>query len=157
MVNLTSNIHGWGAYSLDSLDSHTWVRAYAVSKLCVLISSRALAARLEAKGITVNAVHPGVVKTGIMFTGRWYDAIINALLLPLYVDMPEGAATISRLVLEPGLEGVTGRYFDRSRLARPSSLVGGEAKARALLEATAAILGPDAEAALAGLEGPQAS
>lgn len=157
IVNLTSNIHGWGAYRLSRLDSYTWVRAYAVSKLCVLISSLGLAARLGARGITVNAVHPGVVRTGIMFTGRWYDALIHALLLPLYIDVPEGAATISRLVLDKGLAGVTGRYFDRNKLARPSRLAGGPAKEAALLEATVAILGPDAQAILAGLPSPQAS
>ncbi len=151
VVNLTSNIHGWGAYRLDSLDSHAWVRAYAVSKLCVLISSLALARALEARGVTVNAVHPGVVNTGIMFTGRWYDIVIDALLRPLYVGVPEGGQAISRLVLDPALAGVTGAYFSGLRRKRPSALAGGPAKGRALLEATAEILGPDAIAALASL------
>lgn len=151
VVNLTSNIHGWGAYRLDSLDSHAWVRAYAVSKLCVLISSLALARALEARGITVNAIHPGVVKTGIMFTGRWYDIVIDGLLKPFYVGVPEGGRAISRLVLDPGLAGVTGAYFSGLRRARPSALVGKPAKGRDLLAATAAILGPDAIAALASL------
>lgn len=156
IVNLSSNINGWWDYRLDRLDSYTWVKAYAVSKLCVLSSTLALAPRLEGRGITVNAVHPGVVRTGIMFTGRWYDAFIKAILLPLFVDIPEGAATISRLVLDEGIAGLTGRYFDRLRMARPSRLARSEARGRELLAAAAAILGPDAEAALAGLGGPKA-
>lgn len=155
IVNLTSNIHGWGAYRLDSLDSHAWVRAYAVSKLCVLVSSLALARALEARGITVNAVHPGVVKTGIMFTGRWYDILIEAMLRPLYVGLPEGGQAISRLVLDPGLAETTGAYFSGLRAARPSALAGKPAKGRDLLAATAAILGPDALAALDSLEWPR--
>jgi NAD(P)-dependent dehydrogenase (short-subunit alcohol dehydrogenase family) len=41
------------------------VKAYRRSKLGNVLFTRALAKRLDGQGVTVNAVHPGAVATGI--------------------------------------------------------------------------------------------
>jgi NAD(P)-dependent dehydrogenase (short-subunit alcohol dehydrogenase family) len=64
-------------------------------------------------GVTVNAVHPGIVATDIIDdliprSLRPFGALIRrAMLTPA-----EGAATALRIATDPGLVGVTGRYFD---------------------------------------------
>jgi hypothetical protein len=46
-----------------------------------------------------------------MLTGRWYDAIINLILAPLYIEPAKGAETSLRLALAPELRGATGGYY----------------------------------------------
>ena len=61
---------------LNSEQSYDREKAYNQSKLANIMFTRALAKRLENTGVTVNAVHPGVVITHI---GRHYW-ILNSLL-----------------------------------------------------------------------------
>lgn len=88
------------------------IRTYADTKLCNLLCTKILARELAPLGITVNATHPGVIRTdlgaapGVMgwalrqIKRRW--------------DPPEvGARSPVHLALAPELERVTGRYFDQ--------------------------------------------
>jgi NAD(P)-dependent dehydrogenase (short-subunit alcohol dehydrogenase family) len=89
--------------------------AYARAKLMTVTAGYALARDLAADGVTVQALHPGIVATGII------DDLIPAPLRPLravirrgLLTPAQGAATALRLGTDPGLAGVTGRYFDRT-------------------------------------------
>jgi len=62
----------------------------------------------------VNALHPGIVATDIV------DDLIPAALRPFralirrsLLTPGQGAETALRLATDPGLTGVTGRYFNR--------------------------------------------
>jgi NAD(P)-dependent dehydrogenase (short-subunit alcohol dehydrogenase family) len=102
-----------GLFSLDKLNSYHWVKAYAVSKYAQLLLTLKLAELLKERGITVNAVHPGVVRTSIMLTRKWYDAIINLILAPLYIDETKGAEPTVYLATSSDIQGVSGKYFKR--------------------------------------------
>ncbi|MFD9697460.1 SDR family NAD(P)-dependent oxidoreductase [Lentzea sp. NPDC059081] len=89
--------------------------AYARAKLMTVTAGYALARDLAAGGVTVNALHPGLVATGIV------DDLVPALLRPArtlirraLLTPADGAATTVRLATDPGLSGVTGRYFHRA-------------------------------------------
>jgi retinol dehydrogenase-12 len=88
--------------------------AYARSKLLTLMAGYRLAEQLDGTGVTVNAVHPGLAGTGVV------DDMTPAVMKPLSglikrsLLTPEQAAqAILRVATDPGLDGVTGRYFDR--------------------------------------------
>jgi NAD(P)-dependent dehydrogenase (short-subunit alcohol dehydrogenase family) len=88
-------------------------QAYARAKLLTVTAGYALAHAFEGAA-TVNSVHPGIVSTQII------DALVPAALKPFGVLIrrtmltPEQGATAAlRLATEPGLNGVTGRYFVR--------------------------------------------
>ncbi|NTV12300.1 MAG: SDR family oxidoreductase, partial [Zoogloea sp.] len=68
------------ALSPGAQRGYRWFKAYAVSKLMILQFTAWLAREAATRGIKANAVHPGVVRTSIMFTGKWYDAIIRLML-----------------------------------------------------------------------------
>ncbi|MCO1653771.1 SDR family NAD(P)-dependent oxidoreductase [Pseudonocardia humida] len=94
-------------------------QAYARAKLLTVMCGYLLAERLRGTGVTVNAVHPGVVATRIAA-----DAL-PAVLAPLagalrrFLLTPEqGAAAVLRVATAPELDGVTGRYFVRDAEAR---------------------------------------
>jgi NAD(P)-dependent dehydrogenase (short-subunit alcohol dehydrogenase family) len=88
--------------------------AYARAKLMTVTAGYALARNLAADGVTVNAVHPGIVATSII------DDLVPALLRPFramirrtLLTPAQGAETALRIATDPGLSGVTGRYFNR--------------------------------------------
>jgi NAD(P)-dependent dehydrogenase (short-subunit alcohol dehydrogenase family) len=89
-------------------------QAYARAKLLATMSGYVLADQLRDTGVTVNAVHPGLVATDI------FDAITPPALKPfrrtlrkLVLTPEQGAESIMRLATAPELAGVTGRYFDQ--------------------------------------------
>jgi NAD(P)-dependent dehydrogenase (short-subunit alcohol dehydrogenase family) len=83
-------------------------RAYAQSKLAQIMFTMELADRLRAvgeEGVTVNALHPAtfmdtkMLREGLGRAGR--------------SEVAEGVVALSRLVEDPALDGVSGRYFDQ--------------------------------------------
>jgi len=91
-------------------------QAYARAKLMTVTAGYALARNLAADGVTVNAVHPGIVATGII------DDLVPAVLRPFgglirrgLLTPAQGAEAALRIATDPELDGVTGRYFNRDR------------------------------------------
>jgi NAD(P)-dependent dehydrogenase (short-subunit alcohol dehydrogenase family) len=84
-------------------------RAYAQSKLAQVMATFELAGRLRDAGVTVNALHPSTyMPTKMVLHAR------GAGVDPLEA----GVAATVRLAADPALDGVTGRYFDRTSDAR---------------------------------------
>ncbi len=74
--------------------------------------------QLAAHGVTVNALHPGIVGTGII------DDLVPRPLRPFagivrrsLLTAEQGAATAIRLATDPALATTTGHYFNRDREA----------------------------------------
>jgi NAD(P)-dependent dehydrogenase (short-subunit alcohol dehydrogenase family) len=88
--------------------------AYARAKLLTTMSGYLLAEQLRDTGVTVNAVHPGLVATDIIddIAPRLMKPILGLLKRTLLTPT-EGAAAAVRLATDPELAGVTGRYFVR--------------------------------------------
>lgn len=80
------------------------VRAYCQSKLALIMSTFDLAGSLSDRGITVNALHPAHLMDtpGVRHSG----------ITPV-TTVAEGARPTLRLIGDPALEKVTGRYFDQ--------------------------------------------
>jgi NAD(P)-dependent dehydrogenase (short-subunit alcohol dehydrogenase family) len=110
IVNVASQVHQGGI--LDDLDRSSGFAAYAASKLANVLVTFELAARLE--GTTANCLHPGVVGTKLLHAGFGGMSGPDSL--------SEGAATSVHLALSKEVAGVSGKYFVRSREARPSPL-----------------------------------
>src|SRR6266702_4105859 len=96
-------------------------RAYGQSKLAQVLFTYELARRLEGSGVTVNACHPGVIRTNF---GRddWPWAV--HLVRPFFKSPEKGAETPIYLAFSPEIEGVTGKYFVKRapRRSSPASL-----------------------------------
>ncbi|WP_049563957.1 SDR family NAD(P)-dependent oxidoreductase [Streptomyces sp. SBT349] len=75
-----------------------------------------LARRLDGTRITVNGVHPGVIKgTGLVRSSRGTLRILAAALSPFLRGPDAGADTPVWLASSPEVEGVTGRFFVRRK------------------------------------------
>jgi NAD(P)-dependent dehydrogenase (short-subunit alcohol dehydrogenase family) len=81
-------------------------RAYAQSKLALIMSSFELADRLGAAGdggVTVNCLHPGTLMPTKIVHESWAHTVDS---------LEHGIDAVVRLAVDPDLAGVTGRYFD---------------------------------------------
>ena len=115
--------------------------AYADSKLANLLFTVEAARRWEATGITVNALHPGVLATRIW---NQDSGAVGRLLrmLKLFMRKPEvGGEAVARLVERPAPERVSGRYFRVRRESAPAEQARDGGLAEALWEQSAAWTG----------------
>lgn len=85
------------------------MRAYAQSKLALVMFTFDLAEELKDTGVTTNCLHPA----SLMNTKMVLEAFGRAS-----SDVQEGADATIYLATSPELEGVTGKYFDGWREAR---------------------------------------
>jgi NAD(P)-dependent dehydrogenase (short-subunit alcohol dehydrogenase family) len=106
------NVASLGQAPLDFDDlmlerDYSGIRAYCQSKLAQIMSGFELAARLPGGQVTVNSLHPATfMPTKMVLAER------------TSVDtLEEGVDSTERLVSDPALAGVTGRFFDHTREA----------------------------------------
>lgn len=123
IVNVVSSCHRWVSGDRAQLEAGISVdnrldrfRAYAVSKLAGMMATRALAQRLGRHGVTVNAVHPGVVHTEIpRHLGR-FSWVLNrhvcGLFSWLFLRTPQsGAQSVIYAAVDMNLDYITGQYI----------------------------------------------
>ncbi len=115
IINVSSSSHGSpGKFRLEDLPkpgSNRGYRAYGRSKLCNILFTYELARRLEGADVTVNALHPGLVRTNIARNNGILGRVVNAFIGTRGVDSGQGAETLIHLASSPEVAGVTGKYF----------------------------------------------
>jgi NAD(P)-dependent dehydrogenase (short-subunit alcohol dehydrogenase family) len=102
------NVSSIGQTPIDFADvmlERGWssMRAYAQSKLAQILFTFELAERLPAAEVTVNCLHPATLMDTQM---------VRATFGRIRSTVREGADATLRLIEDPQLDGVTGRYFD---------------------------------------------
>ena len=124
IINVSSSSHSSpGRFRLEDLPrpgANRGYRAYGRSKLCNILFTYELARRLEDTGVTVNALHPGLVRTNIARNNGLMGRVVNFFIGARGMDVVQGAETLVYLAASPEVEGVTGRFFVDCR-AVPSS------------------------------------
>ncbi|MCB0845140.1 MAG: SDR family oxidoreductase [Bacteroidetes bacterium] len=90
------------------------IKTYANTKLCNVLMTLELAERLQKHKITVNALHPGVVKTELGDFGGILGAILKFVKL-FWLSPSKGAEAPVWVSTAPELEGITGKYYDKTK------------------------------------------
>lgn len=114
-------------------------QAYARSKLANVLFVRALAPRLRGTGVTVNALHPGVIASEF---GQEAGPLIKTffkLFRPLLKSSKQGAACSLHVAMAPELDGVSGEYFKACRIKQPSAAARDDGLALSLWEVSTAL------------------
>jgi NAD(P)-dependent dehydrogenase (short-subunit alcohol dehydrogenase family) len=125
IINVSSQAHGYGTIKFDDpgLEKHyNAAKAYAQSKLANILFTYELSRILKDTTVTVNALHPGVVRTNF---GRELSGIAGFVFkrFGLFMRSPAKAAeTVVWLATAPQLAGVSGRYFMDKKEIRSSAL-----------------------------------
>ncbi|MDE2951827.1 MAG: SDR family oxidoreductase [Chloroflexota bacterium] len=125
VINVSSSAHRNASLRLDNLRDHTghsMMSSYGASKLMNVLFTYELARRLQGAGVTVNAVHPGLVATGFGHNMRGIWVPIIKILQRLFAISPEkGAETLVYLASSIDAAGITGKYWDRKQQKESSA------------------------------------
>ena len=119
IINLSSEGHKMGKFDPDNFNAekgYSSIAQYCFTKLCNLYFTYSLAEKLKGTGITVNAVHPGVVRSGFGsdLDKGWLKPIF-AISRLFMISNEQGAATSVFLASDPSVAKVTGKYFKNSK------------------------------------------
>lgn len=136
IVNVSSKAH----YSARQLDwsalreptrSLTGMREYEVSKLCNVLYTRELAARLENTGVTTYCLHPGVIASDVWRQVPWG---VRHLMRAFMRSNEQGAETTLHCAAAAATARDSGLYYDACTPYEPSLLARDVALARELVE-----------------------
>lgn len=117
IVVVSSKLYKYGEINFEDLNSEISYNksfCYSRSKLANILFARELARRLEGTGVTVNSLHPGIVRTNL---GRHVNIpllakpLFNLVSWAFFKTPLEGAQTSIYLASSPEVEGVSGKYF----------------------------------------------
>lgn len=116
IINISSLAHKFGRIDKSDLMNvkkrYIPFKAYGNTKLANVLFTRELSRHLLNTGVTVNAVHPGVVRTEIWKTPKTLGGKMWMFVMETFFKSPEeGAQTMIRCAVDPELKEVTGEYF----------------------------------------------
>ena len=135
VINTSSGAHRRNILQLDDLEfrkaAYNGFFSYSQSKLCNLLFSLELQDKLKNdKNITINSLHPGVVKTALFDKMNQNDRSF----FRNFVSPEEGAETSIYLSLSEEVEGVSGKYWHRHEEAEMSDMATDKDLAKKLWE-----------------------
>ncbi|GMH01262.1 hypothetical protein Nepgr_003101 [Nepenthes gracilis] len=149
IINVSSIIHSWikrETFSFNQMlnpNNYNGTRAYAQSKLATIMHAKELARQLKTRKarVTINAVHPGIVKTGIIRAHKGFITdSLYFLASKLLKSTSQGAATTCYVALSPQAEGISGAYFADCNQSCCSALANDESESRNLWKRTRALI-----------------
>lgn len=122
VVNVSSEAHQRAKLNFHNLQSeikYSTFNAYGMSKLENVYFTYSLAKRLEGTGVSVNALHPGVIRSELIRQMPiWYEWIFNC-----FAKKTEaGSETPLYVATSEELSGVSGKYFSAKKEIRSSAL-----------------------------------
>jgi len=148
IVNVSSDAHRMArAFDFDDLHSsrrYRSMKAYSQSKLANILFTRELAPRVDGRGITVNALHPGFVRSSFARDGDLggvFGVVFAAFTRIAAISPEAGARTSIYLASSSEVASTTGEYFARCRSRRPNAAARDSAAARRLWELSEELIG----------------
>ncbi|CBI14982.3 hypothetical protein AAG906_000630 [Vitis piasezkii] len=149
IINVSSVIHSWvkrDGFRFNQMlnpKNYNGTRAYAQSKLANILHAKELARQLKARNarVTINAVHPGIVKTGIIRDHKGF--ITDSLFFiasKLLKSTSQGASTTCYVGLSRKTEGVSGKYYADCNECSCSSMANDESEAHNLWRQSRALI-----------------
>ncbi|XP_024603585.1 retinol dehydrogenase 14 [Neophocaena asiaeorientalis asiaeorientalis] len=117
IVVVTSKLYKYGDINFEDLNSEQNYNksfCYSRSKLANILFTRELARRLEGTNVTVNVLHPGMVRTNLgrhIHIPLLVKPLFNLVTWAFFKTPLEGAQTSIYLASSPEVEGVSGKYF----------------------------------------------
>jgi len=145
IVSTASDAHKGAKLDFDDLQSakkYSGFSVYGKSKLANILFNRELARRIDGTGVTANCLHPGFVATRFGDQSGGILSVAVKIAKPIGAISPqEGAKTVVYLASSPEVEGQSGGYYYKNRLATPTKEAQNDADAKQLREISAKLAG----------------
>ncbi|MFX1391456.1 MAG: SDR family oxidoreductase [Promethearchaeota archaeon] len=120
IINVASSVQA-KSIDFDDLKSdnhYRQMKAYAQSKLAVVLFTYEFARKIKDSGVTVNCLHPGYVKTNMIRKFRPFVKYFYHF-IGLFMSTPrKGAKTSIYLASSPEIDGTSGKYFKSRKEAK---------------------------------------
>jgi NAD(P)-dependent dehydrogenase (short-subunit alcohol dehydrogenase family) len=121
IINISAGLHKRAILDIEDLQSekdYSIIGTYSRSKVALVLFSYELSRRLEGSGITVNVLHPGVIRTNLLRDMPYIAQFFTKIFLK---SPKKGAETSIYLASSRDVEGITGKYFKNKKPAKSSS------------------------------------
>jgi NAD(P)-dependent dehydrogenase (short-subunit alcohol dehydrogenase family) len=144
VVSTASGAHHGAHMDLDDLQTekgYNGVLGYQRSKLYNILWTRELSRRWAGKGVTLNCFHPGFVATRYGDNAGGILAYAVRISKLFAISPQKGARTLIYLATSPEVADVSGGYFEKCRLAKPSHDAERDEAARRLWDETVRLAG----------------
>lgn len=147
VVVVSSKIHPLAIFNpsnekhLNPVDCWLPFWQYANSKLASLLLNFEFAKRLQGTGVTINALHPGVVDTNMWSNRQFPLNLMMRIPRLFYRTLNEGIQTILHVALSPDANTITGQYFRNCQLGTTSNRARNEDLQKKMFEAAERIVG----------------
>jgi NAD(P)-dependent dehydrogenase (short-subunit alcohol dehydrogenase family) len=114
IINVNAGLYVKGFVDIDKtpygLDFGSF-KTYANSKLCSAMQVIDFAKELSTTNVSINAVHPGVIQTGLGDSDKWISHLIG-LVKRCWKSPEYGAVAPAWLATSTDTEKVNGKYFN---------------------------------------------
>jgi NAD(P)-dependent dehydrogenase (short-subunit alcohol dehydrogenase family) len=126
IIQVNSEGHRFGGLDLADLNwehrRYNGYRGYGASKIAQLLTTWEFADRLQGTGVTINAMHPGDVKTNIGNNNgplyRWFQRIVMG---PMLKNPAISGEALYYLAAAPEVAEVSGRFFHLTIDEKPAT------------------------------------
>lgn len=137
IINLSSVGHRYVYLNPSDIQSKhffwNWVN-YCRSKLLNILFTFQLAQHLLGSQVVANCLHPGVIKN---------TNLTKTALITWGISLIDGAKSIVNLATSPKLDKVSGKYFDKLKMSKPSLIAQNKSLQRRVWELSAEWSGLD--------------
>lgn len=100
---------------------YSGLKSYGAAKLAQLLSMIIFNEHLKGSGITINAMHPGNVKTNSgQYNGRLYKILKSILIDPFARPIEIAAEALYYLGVSSELDNISGKFFNLTTLEEPA-------------------------------------
>lgn len=115
VIQMTAGLYPMGDRNFAATakgENFSALKTYASTKLLNLATTMTFAERWNGSQATINAVHPGVVRTDLGSMRGFKGTLLN-LVKRLWLTPEEGAEAPVFLGIDPSLQGISGRFYNR--------------------------------------------
>lgn len=89
---------------------------FGITKAEILLFTYELSTRLQSEGITVNAFHPGLVKTGLLYKAPFYIKVIGRFINTFIAKSPKIAGKyLAELATLDKFKNISGQLISKSK------------------------------------------
>ena len=125
IIQVNSEGHRFGGLDINDINwekrRYNGYRSYGASKTAQLLTVWEFAERLMGTNVTINAMHPGDVKTNIGNNNGWLYRMFNKLVIrPLLKDPVISGEAIYYLASAPEMENTNSRFFNLTIEEKPA-------------------------------------
>jgi retinol dehydrogenase-13 len=148
IIHVNSEGHRFNGLKLDDLNwdqrRYNGYLGYGASKTAQLMTVWELNDLLNESGVTINAMHPGAVKSNIgTNNGKVYNFISRYFIQPMLKNPEISGEALYFLASSPEMEGVSGKFFNLTHEEIPATHARNRATGKMIFERSLEMIGID--------------